>query len=472
MKIRFLFMAFFVVLMLFFAACDNDTLNNLGGSSTGPGPSTGPAQQPAQKVIPNDLKNTTWSNSAGDTIAFTTDSVKITPQGSSAQTFKLKDLLIVEQLDRTMLFFGDQQTKNYIVYFQGVVTTVDFDIIAQRDRTDGWTSHTHTYSTMWTPNATQHWRECTANDGAKTGTANHTYDANYKCTVCGYQHTHTNIWSYNTTQHWHECSCGDKISLANHTYDANYKCTVCGYTHTHTYDANYKCTVCGYQHIHSYSATWSTNATQHWHECTANDGAKTDTANHDWNNDTGPCTSNCGELYYQLGATGPGGGKIFYRIATGFTMTDNSQICHYLEAAPTNQGGALTWASRAFISPDQGGTGNFVNIPGTAEAIGTGRKNTALILATDTNAPAAKACNDYNGGGKTDWFLPSIRELNQLYNNRTSVGNMVTSTYWSSSQYPYVSFYESAFNQNFGTSGTGGYNGKSVTCYVRAIRAF
>jgi len=34
-------------------------------------------------------------------------------------------------------------------------------------------------------------------------------------------------------------------------------------------------------HTHSYSAEWSHNATQHWHECTANDGAKTDLANHD-----------------------------------------------------------------------------------------------------------------------------------------------------------------------------------------------
>jgi len=44
-------------------------------------------------------------------------------------------------------------------------------------------THTHSYSTEWSHNATQHWHECTANDGAKTDIANHTGDP---CTVCEY----------------------------------------------------------------------------------------------------------------------------------------------------------------------------------------------------------------------------------------------------------------------------------------------
>jgi hypothetical protein len=43
--------------------------------------------------------------------------------------------------------------------------------------------HTHTWG-AWQSNATQHWKECTANDGAKTDIANHTGDP---CTVCGYE---------------------------------------------------------------------------------------------------------------------------------------------------------------------------------------------------------------------------------------------------------------------------------------------
>jgi hypothetical protein len=35
-------------------------------------------------------------------------------------------------------------------------------------------------------------------------------------------------------------------------------------------------------HTHTYGTEWKSNATEHWHECTANDGAKTDIANHEW----------------------------------------------------------------------------------------------------------------------------------------------------------------------------------------------
>ena len=91
---------------------------------------------------------------------------------------------------------------------------------------------THTYSTAWSFDATQHWHECTANDGAKNAVANHT---ELPCSVCGYTHTHSysNTWSYDATQHWHECTVGDgaKNDVANHTGNT---CSVCGYDSTAT----------------------------------------------------------------------------------------------------------------------------------------------------------------------------------------------------------------------------------------------
>jgi hypothetical protein len=177
---------------------------------------------------------------------------------------------------------------------------------------------------------------------------------------------------------------------------------------------------------------------------------------HTPNTETGLCTV-CNALTYQLGNTGPGGGKIFYRLEAGFTTTDNSQVCHYLEAAPADMT-YLRWASSGFTTTD---------IPGTGEAIGTGRKNTALILATDVNAPAAKACKDYSNGGKTDWFLPSKDELNQLYVNRASVGNMGTDYYWSSSQFDN----SYSWSQRF-SDGNQYVSTKNNTNSVRAVRAF
>ena len=226
----------------------------------------------------------------------------------------------------------------------------------------GGTGHTHTYSATWSFDATQHWHECTAGDGAKSAVANHTGDP---CTDCGYDtsaisvtfssvtadgsatvttttltltfseaitglsasdislsgvtgvtkgtlsgsgptytlgisgftaggslsvavsksgynisgspkpvtiyyytsgsgHTHTwGEWQSDATQHWKECIANDgaKGEVANHDYDTDFVCTVCEYEHTH-----------------SYSATWSHNATQHWKECIC--GEKSAVANH------------------------------------------------------------------------------------------------------------------------------------------------------------------------------------------------
>ena len=165
------------------------------------------------------------------------------------------------------------------------------------------------------------------------------------------------------------------------------------------------------------------------------------------------------ETTTQLGGTGPGGGKVFYYSETGFTMTDNGQVCHYLEAAPNDMPTTLQWASSDYYSTD---------IAGTGTAIGAGRKNTALILATDANAPAAKACSNYQGGGRSDWFLPSKDELNLLYENRASVGNTTANWYWSSSQ----DDHDHAWGQDF-------FNGYELDYFkdysnynVRAVRAF
>jgi len=161
---------------------------------------------------------------------------------------------------------------------------------------------------------------------------------------------------------------------------------------------------------------------------------------------------------YELGDTGPGSGKIFYVNAEGFTMTDDNTTAHYLEAAPNDMTTTLAWRTSV----------DYTDITGIATGIGAGRKNTALILATDANAPAAKACNDYSNGGETDWFFPSKDELNQLYVNRTSVGNMGTSYYWSSSQTDNNNY---AWNQSF-SSGSQGDGPKEDTNSVRAVRAF
>jgi hypothetical protein len=190
-----------------------------------------------------------------------------------------------------------------------------------------------------------------------------------------------------------------------------------------------------------------------------------------------PAGGGGGVVTYQIGETGPGGGKIFYYSEEGFAvqMVNSAQnyIAHYLEVSPADVG-TLAWASSAFIPSDFGGTGSWLNIEGTtATAIGTGRKNTALILATDADAPAAKACNDYTGGGQTDWFLPSENELIQLYVNRSAVGIAGGSVaYWSSTQREDYYYGRNGARSCAFLSGNMGNSNKNEKKPVRAVRAF
>jgi len=148
-----------------------------------------------------------------------------------------------------------------------------------------------------------------------------------------------------------------------------------------------------------------------------------------------------------VGDVGPGGGTIFYTSA-GFSCGENySQTCKYLEAAPATWAPGATdkpsdnWASTVSNCYDTGASdsapriacnysGSIYDSATRAAAgadgiannllIGMGLKNTSLIVLmsgayeASTNSYAAGAARAYNGGYKTDWAMPSYRELNQL----------------------------------------------------------
>lgn len=160
---------------------------------------------------------------------------------------------------------------------------------------------------------------------------------------------------------------------------------------------------------------------------------------------------------YAIGDTGPGGGIIFYRSEAGFTMTGGSEA-YYLEAAPADMETKLAWATEIQSN----------NTMSTGTAIGTGRNNTAYILAFDPAAPAALACKNYNNNGKTDWFLPSGDELNELCINKNIFGNLDYGYYWSSSQGGLSNNAMAHYFFNDSRSSVS----KTNTNSVRAVRAF
>lgn len=98
----------------------------------------------------------------------------------------------------------------------------------------------------------------------------------------------------------------------------------------------------------------------------------------------------------------------------------------------------------------------------------SGSENTSSIVNDCSDSHyAAKICDNYRAGGKSDWYLPSKKELLLLYEQRRLVGNFTNKWYWSSTQ----DDSNQAIQVNF-ASGKSGPEGKPNSYRVRAIRKF
>jgi hypothetical protein len=152
---------------------------------------------------------------------------------------------------------------------------------------------------------------------------------------------------------------------------------------------------------------------------------------------------------FQIGDTGPAGGKVFY-------LSDATGL-HGLEAAPVDQSRKAPW-----------GCWGETIFGADGDAVGTGAKNTADILADCNEAGiAARIAADYTLNGFDDWYLPSHDELNLLYQQKDAVGGFADDYYWSSTEKD--KYY--AWNRNF-YLGYQYFNPKTNWFGVRAVRAF
>jgi hypothetical protein len=70
----------------------------------------------------------------------------------------------------------------------------------------------------------------------------------------------------------------------------------------------------------------------------------------------------------------------------------------------------------------------------TNNRIGDGKNNTAIIIERCKESAASKA-SKYQGGGFSDWFLPSAAELMAAYAVREKIVDMQPKPYWSSSEF-------------------------------------
>ena len=150
--------------------------------------------------------------------------------------------------------------------------------------------HTHTYSTAWSTDETNHWHECTCGDkkdvAAHTPGAAATETTPQTCTICGYVikaalgHTH-NFNQKNTSETYLKsaATCTKKAVYY-------YSCT-CGEKGTETFES-------GETAPHSYSTEWSSDETNHWHKC-ANCDAVADKAAHRYDNACDTTCNDCGK---------------------------------------------------------------------------------------------------------------------------------------------------------------------------------
>jgi hypothetical protein len=161
-------------------------------------------------------------------------------------------------------------------------------------------------------------------------------------------------------------------------------------------------------------------------------------------------TSTCG---LSIGDTTQGG-IIFYLDASG---------CHGLIAAPGDQSTSAAWWNGSLMDTRAYGSGLF-----------EGKYNTKMINWQQGGATSAAAiCANY-GDGK--WYLPSIEELNLMYENigqgnalgLGNIGGFANAYYWSSTENGNFS----AWEQYFTNGNQDSLNKDATTDSVRAVRAF
>ncbi|MDA8850486.1 DUF1566 domain-containing protein [Flavobacteriaceae bacterium] len=150
------------------------------------------------------------------------------------------------------------------------------------------------------------------------------------------------------------------------------------------------------------------------------------------------------------------GGIIFYLDGSG---------CHGLVAAPSDQSTGIQWYNGNYIETRAYGSGLF-----------EGKYNTVMINNTKGGASsAAGICGNLSLGGYNDWYLPSIEELNKMYQNigqgntlgLGNVGNFANNYYCCSTEYVFSYAWWQDFSNGFQ------YFTNLLTTYnVRAVRAF
>lgn len=126
-----------------------------------------------------------------------------------------------------------------------------------------------------------------------------------------------------------------------------------------------------------------------------------------------------------------------------------------------------------YVHPTDNHGGSIWGCNGTvtnATSPSNGEQNTNIIVAACNDLTiAARRCSDLTAYGYSDWYLPSINELECIYNNKATIGGFPTISgivYWSSTETNGT--WANAQNFYNGTITT--INQKAGACRVRCVR--
>ena len=192
---------------------------------------------------------------------------------------------------------------------------------------------------------------------------------------------------------------------------------------------------------------------------------------------------------YAVGDVGPGGGYIIYDAdnPSGESHMISQETSatlgwRYIEMAPENLKNKYAFG---YYRTSDDGVNNYVN---TADEeyrkIGSGKTNTAALIekmeneaylsesGSDKGIYAALAAAQYDGGGYSDWFLPSANEvLSLMYDLSKSDKVNITkdATYWTSTEEGGALKACSAYIND---AAAGGPESRSIEYLVRPFRYF
>ena len=135
------------------------------------------------------------------------------------------------------------------------------------------------------------------------------------------------------------------------------------------------------------------------------------------------------------------------------------QVQHGIIASPVDLSTSKRWIT----------TTNYVTTNAFENAIGTGQANTDTIISVQgALGHAAYSTSTFVYNAYTDWYLPSLDELQQVYNNRALIGGFTASAwYWASTEFDF----NDAYIINF-TTGSTATSDKFANYRVRPVRSF